>query len=152
MATEPTPWIPPPEVAQYAEKGPQDVGGTLNYSVGPQLFDPALFANGGGHSAASGITAYAGGGQANATPISAGINRIGTCRTAGDSIGLPRATGGQLLVVLNGTNNACQVFAAPGSTDTINGLAGSAGVNLATAKVAMFCSAGPGAWFWLLGS
>jgi hypothetical protein len=134
----------------FANQGPQDQPPTSQYPPGPQLFDPSIIAAGGGHSPADGIVAHAGGGQAAATPLRASISRITTCATAADSVCLPRSAGGQFIVVMNAGAAACQVFAAPGSSDTINGVAGSTGVSLAAAKSAAFSSPAVGVWFWNL--
>ena len=98
-----------------------------------------------------GITAHAGGGQALAVPLTASINRISACRTAGDSVALPPARGGQIILVRNGAGTmACQVFAAVGANDTINGVAGTTGVTLPAGGAAMFASPSAGMWFWVL--
>lgn len=137
-------------MAAFQNQGPQDQPATSTYPSGPALIDMSVIAGGGGHSAVTNITARAGGGQANAVPLNAGINRITTCATAADSVALPKATGGQIISVYNGGAAATQVFAAAGSTDTINAVAGSTGVSLAAAKGAFFCSSAPGSWFWNL--
>jgi hypothetical protein len=135
----------------FSGRGPQDTGGITGYSAGNQLFDPGLYAGGGGHSAQDGITARPGGGQALAVPLTASINRISACRTAGDSVCLPRAAGGQIIMVRNAAGTmACQIFAAPGTTDLINGIAGSTGVSLPANGAAMFASPIAGMWFWIL--
>jgi len=134
----------------FSNRGPQDNPNTSPYPSGPALIDMSLIAGGGGHSATTNITARAGGGQATATPLTAGINRIAVCATAGDSVALPRSVGGQIISVYNGGAAAMQVFAAVGTSDTINSVAGSTGVSLAAAKGALFCSSAPGSWFWNL--
>ena len=139
-----------PTIDPFANKGPQDVASSTPYSVGPQLFDPALYAGGGGHSYVDGLTAApAAGGQAGALPLTQSINRFATTRFAGDCAALPAATGGQIIVVRNAGNQNLTVYAANGSSDLINSQPGSTGVTLATMQTAMFCSA-PGRWFWLL--
>jgi hypothetical protein len=135
----------------FPNKGPQD-GGTSHpvYSPGPQLFDPALYAFGGGHLAEDGLTAAAGGGQDNALPLAATINRIKWAAAAGDSVALPASTGGQIVGLSNRSGVAVQVFAAVGSGDTINGVDGAEGVALPAGRAAMFLSPKAGAWFWVL--
>ena len=134
----------------FSNRGPQDQPATSTYPSGPALVDMSVIAAGGGHSAVTNLTARAGGGQGNAVPLIAGINRITVCATAADSVALPKAIGGQIISVYNGGAAAMQVFAAVGTSDTINGVAGSTGVSLAAAKGAFFCSSAPGSWFWNL--
>src|SRR6266567_2938664 len=78
------------------------------------------------------VLAHAGGGQANATKIgpNAAVVLISTVTTAADSVKLPVARKGLLVMVLNGTATSANVY--PGNaTDTING--GGAGAALALA-------------------
>jgi hypothetical protein len=134
----------------FGNRGPQDNTATSTYPTGPHLFDPTIAAGGGGRSYAGSITARAGGTRAAATPLNAAINRIGVCATAADSVYLPPAVGGQVVYVQNAGAAACQVFAAPGTSDTINGVAAATGVSLAAAKACSFTSPGPGIWYWVL--
>jgi hypothetical protein len=134
----------------FANRGPQDNVSTSSYSPGHQLFDPSAAALGGGRSYAAGITATAGGTRAAAARLSAAVNRIAVCATAADSVYLPPAVGGQVVYVQNAGAAACQIFAAPGTSDTINGVAAATGVSLATTKSASFASSGPGVWYWVL--
>jgi len=68
------------------------------------------------------ITAFSGGGQASATQLAAGINRITTVAAAGDSVKLPVAVVGQLLVVSNSAaTNSMNLF--PATSGFINNLA-----------------------------
>jgi len=133
----------------FANRGPQDALVASAFSPGQQLFDPMVAAGGGGHSYST-VTATAGGTRGAATRLPASVNRIAVCATAGDSVSLPAATGGQWLGVYNAGAAACQVFADPPSRDTINGVASATGVSLPAGKSAWFCSAGPGVWFWVL--
>lgn len=122
----------------------------MPYDRGPQLFDPGLITGGGGMSFQDGITARAGGTRAAAVPLTACINRISVCATAADSVALPPAVGGQQMAVINGGAASAQVFAAPGTSDTINGVAAATGIALAAAGKAQFVSPAPGAWFSIL--
>lgn len=93
-------------------------------------------------SGSTNLTALAGGGQTGATLLSYGINRIGTVATLGDSVMLPPALQGTVVVVINRGAQPCQVFgnntyilpASPPNTnltkqsDTINGIASSTGI------------------------
>src|SRR4249919_2519001 len=98
----------------------------MAYDRGPQLFDPT-----GISSFHNNIVARAGGTRAAATPLLAAFNRIGTCATAADSVSLPPATGGQEVTLINSGAAATQVFAAPGTADTINNVAAATGISLA---------------------
>src|SRR5207344_1196048 len=110
----------------------------MAYDRGPQLFDPTAIS-----SFQNGITATAGGTRAAAVPLWAAFNRIATCATAADSVALPPATGGQTVTLINSGAAATQVFAAVGTSDTINGTAGSTGISVAAAGKAQFVSPGP---------
>lgn len=75
-------------------------------------------------SSQTGITAAAGGGQTNATPVSAAFNRVDTVASANDSIRLPQAIPGLSLKVKNNTATTLAVFGIPnnpvtGAGDTI---------------------------------
>ena len=95
------------------------------------------------------VTAHAGGGQALAVAITATFTNVSVVATAADSVALPLAVAGQLVFVRNSSANSMQVFAANGSTDTINGTAGSTGVAHAAATGKFYfavTSAPGGAW------
>lgn len=77
------------------------------------------------YSNATGITAFATGGQASATALTEEINNVTTCATAGDSVKLPAAVAGKHVWVKNSGATALDIF--PASSDSINALA----VNLA---------------------
>ena len=66
------------------------------------------------------ITAFAGGGAAGATLISAQTTRIAVVATRGDSVRLPPAAPGLELVIINDGVNVATVF--PSGTDQINNL------------------------------
>jgi hypothetical protein len=117
----------------------------MAYDRGPQLFDPTGIA-----SFANNITATAGGGRAGARPLYAAFNRVTVCATAADSVSLPPATGGQEVTLINSGAAATQVFAAPGTVDTINGVAAATGISLAAAGKAQFVSPDVGVWFSIL--
>lgn len=126
----------------------------LNGGIGLQ--DPAAInkamANG-LRNYADALTALAGGGQAGATPLVNGINHVTTVATAADSLMLPPAVPGALVIVRNDGANAAQVFAntqsslPSGDEDTINGTAGETGVSVAAGKTAMLMCCVYGAWF-----
>ena len=85
-----------------------------------------------------------------ATRLTAAVNRIATCATAADSVALPPATGGQVIYLQNSGTAACQVFADPATSDTINGVAAATGISLAVGGKASFASPAAGVWFSLL--
>lgn len=93
----------------------------------------------------NGITAHAGGTQAAAVQLSNGTNRITVCATGGDSVALPLAAL-QSVRVLNAGAASLNVFALNGSSDTINGTAGSTAFAVGIGKSAEFISAVAGAW------
>jgi hypothetical protein len=62
-----------------------------------------------------GITAHAGGGQADATLLGSGISIVTTVATAGDSVKLPVNSLGQLFFVRNDTANALAIFPPSGA-------------------------------------
>jgi hypothetical protein len=78
-------------------------------------------------SAANAVTAFAGGGQTNATPLTAQNNRISICATAGDSVRLPASVAGLEVIVYNAGAADAQVYGA--GTDTIDGVATATGVS-----------------------
>ena len=71
------------------------------------------------HAYQSGLTADTGSAQSGATPLIAGINEISTVGTSGDSVALPSAQGGQIVIIINNGANSCDVF--PFSGDYIDG-------------------------------
>jgi len=118
----------------------------MAYSPGHQLFDPAELMAGGGLHFHPAVSARAGGGRALATPLRAAYNQLAVVAAAGNSVALPPAVGGQSIFVFNATTNAAQVFAAVGTTDTINGVAAATGIALAPSAAETFISPAPGVW------
>lgn len=93
----------------------------------------------------SGITAFAGGGQASATALPSDINQVATVATAGDSVKLPAATPGKQVVVINDGANSCDIF--PQSGEFIDDFAVNIQYPLAiTAKNVRFICAVAGKW------
>jgi len=127
---------------------PTDLG------VGVQLLDAdkidanfTLLSGGGGLTAATGITAHAGGTQALGVALTASVNLITVCATGGDSVCLPSALGGQEVFVGNAGAAACNVFSSNASTaDTINGTIGTTAFSLGIGKNAVFFSPAAGIW------
>jgi len=99
-------------------------------------------------SAANGLTAKAGGGQATATPLTAAINRVTTVATAGDSVKLPPAKKGAVVIAKNAAANSMDAFPATG--DKINALAANAAFAVAAGKACQFSCAVDGTWDTLL--
>ncbi len=96
-------------------------------------------------STTTGITAFAGGGQASATALTTVINRVDTVATVADSVKLPTATAGQIVIVINNSSNAMQVFGA--GTDTIDGVATATGVSQMANSAVVYSAAATGNWF-----
>lgn len=97
-------------------------------------------------SAATGITAYAGGGQTNATQLAAQTNHVTAVATAADSVKLPASAPGMSVTVINGhASNSMQVFGA--GTDTINDVATATGVAQAAGKTATYHCPVAGKWY-----
>lgn len=93
---------------------------------------------------ANGLTAHAGGGQANALQLGYGTSEIATVATTADSVALPPAVINAQAVVTNLGVNSMQVFG--NGTDTINSVATGTGVALAAGATALYrCTvSGPG--------
>lgn len=96
-------------------------GSTSGGSGGTTFTIPITYSN------ATGITAFATGGQASATALIEEINDVTICATSGDSVKLPTASAGLRITVKNSGAASLDVF--PNTSDSINALA----VNLAVA-------------------
>ena len=95
--------------------------------------------------ATNGLTAHAGGGQANALLLANLINRVTTVATGNDSVKLPAATVGKWLIVENAAAaNSMNVF--PQSGEAINAGAADAAFAMAANKRALFFCAVAGTW------
>jgi hypothetical protein len=125
------------------------VGRTIGFNIGVGMHDLSALASGNGWSAAS-ISAHAGGTRALATPVRQAITLIAVCATAGDSVMLPPAVGGQMVWLVNAGAASAQMFADTSTSDTINGVVAATGVALAAGKAMMLISPIPGAWFGVL--
>ncbi len=87
-----------------------------NTYLGAQTFSvPNAYSN------ATGITAFAGGGQASATALTKEQNNVTTVATAGDSVKLPAAVAGLKITVKNSGATALDIF--PASGDSIDAMA-----------------------------
>jgi hypothetical protein len=92
------------------------------------------------------VTAFASGGQASATALSAtkNLHRVSVCATAADSIKLPAALAGQAHYVRNDGAAACQVFGQ--STETINAVASATGISQGVGMGVWYVCTTAGAW------
>ncbi len=96
-------------------------------------------------SAASGLTAGAGGTRAAAFPIAASKNQFTVVATAADACVLPVAYPGLNVCIQNDdAADSMKVFA--NGNDTINATAGATGVDLANGAAAMFVCIVAGNW------
>jgi hypothetical protein len=84
------------------------------------------------------ITAFATGGQASATQLSAAINRVTVCATGGDSVKLPISSGntGLTVMVINAGAQSLNVF--PSTGDQIDALGANAAKAVAAGKTCDF--------------
>lgn len=100
-------------------------------------------------SSANALTASTSSDQAGGTPVTAQVNRVTTVGTAGDSLLLPAALAGTVLIVKNGhATNSIDMFPATG--EVINALSANAAYALAATKAAvLFCSV-DGRWDTIL--
>lgn len=99
-------------------------------------------------SVATGITARAGGGQANATPLTATYSRVTTVATAGDSVRLPVAIAGSVFYAFNKGANSMNVF--PSTGDRVNALSANAAYAVAAAAGVKFVCMVNGTWDTIL--
>lgn len=125
--------------AQYAM---QSAAGAVPFTPGNV---PALTMVGSiTQSDAPAITAAAGGGQANATPLTKQLNRVAIVATPGDSVLLPAAVAGMTISIVNDAANPMQVIGA--GTDTINGVAAATGVAQMQKSIVYYSCTVAGAW------
>lgn len=90
--------------------------------------------------------AHAGGGQANATPLTTMVNRVTVVATAGDSVALPTLAPGLEITVIDASATSMDVYPKNGSGDAINLLAANAAYVHAAAKVVTFFCVTAGQW------
>ncbi len=72
------------------------------------------------HDTVSGIVAFAGGGQASATRLTAANNQVDTVASPNDSVKLPLAIPGRIVRVYNNTANSLQVFGEASNPQNAN--------------------------------
>ena len=94
--------------------------------------------------ATNAITALAGGGQGSATALTSDINTITTCVTAADSVKLPTAVAGMLVVVNNAGATYANVFPVTGGI--IDALAANTAVSLPAGSSLTFTCTVAGTW------
>lgn len=110
--------------------------------VAAGLFGNAASAVGG--SVVTGIVADTGSAQAGATLLTGAINVLGTVGTAGDSVLLPFAEKGDLIIVRNNTATSADVFPQLGGT--INGGSANAAVAVGATTGTLFVCIGGLDW------
>lgn len=93
------------------------------------------------------ITAFAGGGQTNATALQRHkMNRVTTVATIADSVMLPKADIlGGTVIVINASANSMNVF--PFLADSINALGANAAFAVAAGKSVLFACPVAGTWY-----
>lgn len=110
----------------------------------------------------TGITAFATGGQTNATLVTAQFNKVATVASGNDSVKLPAISAvpntlGSIVnsvpvILRNAGANSMQVFGS--GTDTINDVATATGVAVGAGKTAIFyphtLASGVGNWYMVL--
>lgn len=95
------------------------------------------------------ITATAGGGQANAVPISNMTTRVTVVGSAADSIKLPASSGGLFLTVANAAAvNSMNVFPLLG--EQINALGANVAFAVPAGKACFFVATSKGQWHSVL--
>ena len=87
-------------------------------------------------SAQIGLTARVGGGKANATQLGYGLNTVTVVATAANSVLLPYAFPGSMVIVINKVATAMQVFGK--GTDTVDGVATATGIDQAASARAIY--------------
>lgn len=125
--------------------------GVINEQVGAAgvaINGMTVYTTGNKYTAATSITAHAGGGQGSATILAKEYNNITVSATAGDSVVLPTAALGLVVTVINTGAAASDVFPATGGT--INGGAANAAVSCPVGARIIFV--GQSATAWLTGA
>lgn len=131
-----------------------DPYGKTNLQPGFQLFDGSalnhLFTKifQGGLSRETGITAHAGGTKAAAYQLSRSLNLVATTATNGDSVLLPKAIAGSIVVVTNAGAATLSVYGK--GTDTIDGNSTATADSLATTKTRIYVCYATGAWYTMI--
>jgi len=113
-------------------EGAQTINGVQTYTV-PQVIDVN-----------TGITAFAGGGQADATALTGEYNNVTTVASAYDSVKLLTAVAGQTQTIKNSGASILSVF--PNTDDTINALAVNLSVDIPLGGEVTFTAISDIAW------
>lgn len=119
-------------------------------NVLPPIPSPGQYTNNAKlESATDAITAFAGGGQGSAVALASVINRITVVATAADSVKLPAAVAGMVMMVINSDSaDSANVF--PSTGENINDGSANAAFALAAGKRALFFSAVAAKWHTIL--
>lgn len=89
--------------------------------------------------------------QGAATALTTGVNVVTTATaSSADSVKLPTAAAGRVVIVHNGSSDTINIFPATGGA--INGGSANAAVTLATTKARVFYAVSATAWYSLLGA
>jgi hypothetical protein len=91
------------------------------------------------------ITAHSGGGQANAVPITTKVAYVTTVAADHDSVVLPAAVVGLSITILNEGAHILDVYG--NGTDTINAIAASSPLSLASPKTCILTCPVAGKWY-----
>lgn len=92
-------------------------------------------------------SAFAGGGQASATKLTADFVRVNAVATAGDSVMLrPAVAGAKPQTLTNASTRVMQVYGFVGTADTINGIASATGVPQAPGSTVQYSVTVTGAY------
>lgn len=123
-------------------------GPSLQNADGQLLLDMFARVLQGGLSREDGITATPGGTKAAARALKRSMNRISVCATAANSVLLPKAIAGSIVLLANSGVASAQVFGK--GDDTINGVATATGVAQGAGLSALYFCITSGAWFRVL--
>ena len=127
-------------VATFSSNGQlQDSGSPLITTTNPSFPVTQVF------TAANNLTAHAGGGQGSCLALTSVINNISSVATNGDSVCLPSAGAGEIVVVANQVASK-YVAVFPASGDNINNLGANTSVNLGGQSAITFVSSASGKW------
>lgn len=98
--------------------------------------DITISTTGSGPALATGIIAFAGGGQANAVELARNFNQVSVVASAGDSVKFPSAAANIVRTIINAGANALSLYPATG--DAIDGQAVDLPVNIGSNGTATF--------------
>lgn len=127
------------------DAGNRSIGGNLAVTGTSAFTGLVTMSAGAASQAQNALTALASGGQAGATQLRVGINRVTVCATAGDSCALPAAAAGITCTVLNQGATSVAIFPL-GATDVIEGIAVTVAMLIPSGGSAEFRCAVAGTW------